>query len=33
MCESYSRLALQPSHKVYWQSCLTKWPPSSIYFT
>lgn len=30
-CTSNFRQALQSLHKVYWQSCLTKWPPSSLY--
>lgn len=29
----YFRQALQPLPRVCWQSCLTKWPPSSIYLT
>uniref|UniRef100_A0AAQ5ZUA5 C2 domain-containing protein n=1 Tax=Amphiprion ocellaris TaxID=80972 RepID=A0AAQ5ZUA5_AMPOC len=33
VCTSYFRQAHRPLHKVYLQSCLTKWPPSSIYLT
>lgn len=33
VCVSNFRQAPWPSRKVFWQSCLTKWPPSSIYFT
>lgn len=33
VCTSYFRRAVQPLHKVCWQSCLTNWPPSSSYLT